>query len=175
MNIDKKHGRLALLMLAASLVWTGAMAQQNAAGNASRAAPAAASSAASSAMPATPATCPTRADALPGQALYGRWEVTFDGSGSDRTASVVLHKHPDYEGGVRGTITRAGHVAQLAGDIGDDGLLTLDESQDGIAISASWSGELQAGSCGREFKGIWRDARDDSTLDFVLRKIVDEN
>lgn len=145
--MKKKPGRLALVLLAASMAWTGVMARDA-------------------------ADCPTDASALPAQALYGRWLVTFDGVDM---ASVVLQPHPDYEGGVRGTITRAGLVAQLAGDIGDDGLLTFDESQDGRAISATWSGDLQAVSCGKEFKGLWRNAFDESTRDFVLRKIADQN
>lgn len=155
--MKKRPGRLVLVLLAASMAWTGAVAQS-----------------ASSPVGTTPtaANCPTDASALPAQALYGLWQVTFDGADM---ASVVLDPHPDYEGGVRGTITRAGLVAQLAGDIGDDGLLTLDESQDGRAISAIWSGDLQAASCGKEFKGLWRNALDDSTRNFVLRKITDRH
>ena len=139
--------RLALVLLTASMAWTGVFARD-----------------------AT--DCPTDARALPAQALHGPWQVTFDGADM---ASVVLYPHPDYEGGVRGTVTRAGLVAQLAGDIGDNGLLTLDESQDGRAISATWSGDLQAASCGKEFKGLWRNALDDSTRNFVLRKTTDRN
>ena len=150
--MKKRPGRLALVLLAASMAWAGAMAQNvpSPIGTAP-----------------TAADCPIDANALPAQALYGFWQVAFDGAD---TASVVLHPHPDYEGGVRGTITRAGLVAQLAGDIGDDGLLTLDESQDGRTISATWSGDLQAASCGKEFKGLWRNALDDNTRNFVLRK-----
>ncbi|MES2530313.1 MAG: hypothetical protein V4636_04705 [Pseudomonadota bacterium] len=74
---------------------------------------------------------------------------------------------------MRGTIVRDGQGdtgAQLAGDIADDGLLTLDESRDGRSISAVWSGDMQAASCGREFKGTWRNAIDDRTRNFVLQK-----
>ncbi len=64
-------------------------------------------------------------------------------------AKVKLNQHPDYAG-VRGTITRDGDgapakVSQLAGDIDDDGMLSLDESLDGHAISGVWLGALQAG------------------------------
>jgi hypothetical protein len=90
-------------------------------------------------------------------------------------AVVRLGKHPDYAG-VRGTVTRGANdtagasVAQLAGDVDDEGTLSIDESLDGHAISAAWSGTLQPGSCGREFKGTWRNATDDSTHPFVLNK-----
>ncbi len=101
-------------------------------------------------------------------ALYGAWQARFDDLPGP--AVVRLAKHPEYQGSVRGTIERSGGTAHLAGDIDDDGLLTFDESQDGRAISAVWSGELQPGSCGKEFKGIWRNATDDSTHPFTLTR-----
>ena len=116
----------------------------------------------------TPTACPSRATELPVAALYGQWEVRFDGVAG--IATVQLGAHPEYAGGVRGTLTRASGVAQLAGDIDDQGVLTLDESQDGHSISATWSGDMQAGSCGKEFKGLWRNSQDDSTRAFVLHR-----
>jgi hypothetical protein len=121
------------------------------------------------------ADCPADARDLPVQSLYGRWEARFDNLPA--VAAVQLGKHPDYDG-VRGTITRNGAnpakatVAQLAGDVDDEGALSIDESQDGRAISGVWSGKLQAGSCGREFRGTWRNAEDESTHPFVLSKTV---
>ncbi|SOD30531.1 hypothetical protein SAMN05518800_6139 [Variovorax sp. YR752] len=121
------------------------------------------------------ADCPADARDLPVQSLYGRWEARFDNLPA--VAAVQLGKHPDYDG-VRGTITRNGAnpakatIAQLAGDVDDEGALSIDESQDGRAISGVWSGKLQAGSCGREFRGTWRNAADESTHPFVLSKTV---
>jgi hypothetical protein len=121
------------------------------------------------------ADCPVDARDLPVQSLYGRWEARFDNLPA--VAAVQLGKHPDYDG-VRGTITRnsanpaKGTVAQLAGDVDDEGALSIDESQDGRAISGVWSGKLQTGSCGREFRGTWRNAADESTHPFVLSKTV---
>ncbi|MGJ7566717.1 hypothetical protein ACSFBM_22915 [Variovorax sp. GB1R11] len=117
--------------------------------------------------------CPTDARELPLPSLYGRWEARFDGLPA--VAAVQLGKHPDYDG-VRGTITRnpdnpaKATVAQLAGDVDDEGALSIDESQDGRAISGVWSGKLQARSCGREFRGTWRNAADESIHPFVLSK-----
>ena len=116
--------------------------------------------------------CPADARELPAGALYGQWEARIEGMPG--IARVQLGKHPEYEG-VRGTITRDGGgkpptVAQLAGDIDDEGLLNIDESMDGRSISGNWLGELQPGSCGKEFKGTWRNASDDSTHPFVLNK-----
>jgi len=102
------------------------------------------------------------------QSLYGSWEATIDGQSG--VAAVKLERHPEYEG-LRGTVERAGlPPARLAGDIDPEGQLALDESQDGKSISASWSGALQAGSCGKEFKGNWYRSSDDSNHPFVLRR-----
>ncbi|RZL89791.1 MAG: hypothetical protein EOP82_18005 [Variovorax sp.] len=118
--------------------------------------------------------CPASGRDLPPAALYGNWEARFEGIPG--IATVQLAKHPDYAG-VRGTITRTGSgngptsVAQLAGDVDDDGLLGIDESRDGRSISGVWSGELQPASCGKEFRGTWRNASDESTYPFVLNKV----
>lgn len=131
---------------------------------------------AQSPSPAAPATgCPATASDMSLEALFGTWEARFEGMPG--VAKVHLAKHPDYAG-VRGTITRGGgdtptSVAQLAGDVDEDAYLSLDESMDGHAISGVWLGQLQAASCGKEFKGIWRNAADDSTRPFVLSKIND--
>lgn len=120
-----------------------------------------------SAEPA-PTACATDATDLPVEALYGRWEARF--GDLPAPADVQMGKHPEYAGSVRGTIVRDGRSAQLSGDIDDAGFLILDESQDGLSISAVWAGELQPGSCGREFRGTWRNSGDDRTQPFVLRK-----
>ncbi|RZI65299.1 MAG: hypothetical protein EOP79_11940 [Variovorax sp.] len=112
--------------------------------------------------------CPASASEIPVEALYGQWDARFGGSGD--VAKVRLTPHPDYAGSVRGTIGRGGLEAQLSGDIDNEGFLILDESQDGRSISAVWSGEMQPGSCGKEFKGTWRNSSDDSTQPFMLRK-----
>ena len=112
--------------------------------------------------------CATDATDLPVEALYGRWEARF--GDLPAPADVQMGKHPEYAGSVRGTIVRDGRSAQLSGDIDDAGFLILDESQDGLSISAVWAGEMQPGSCGREFRGTWRNSADDRTQPFVLRK-----
>jgi hypothetical protein len=108
--------------------------------------------------------------------LYGTWLARFEGPAALGPATVTLGKHPDYDG-VRGTITRAGNdgvaarsVAQLAGDIDSEGQLAIDESQDGHSIRGVWVATLEPGSCGREFRGTWRNAADESTHPFVLNK-----
>ncbi len=112
-------------------------------------------------------SCPESAQEITPQALAGTWQARFDGLAEP--ATVHFWPHPEYAG-VRGTIARGPLQAQLAGDIDDEGVLGIDESEDGRAISAVWSAELQPGSCGKEFKGTWRNAKDDSTRPFVLTR-----
>ncbi|MEO7242954.1 MAG: hypothetical protein ABIW85_08570 [Variovorax sp.] len=113
--------------------------------------------------------CAADAGEMPVQALYGIWQVRL----GDIDARVALFAHPEYEGSVRGRMTQGGRVAELAGDIDDEGTLTLDESANGRDISAVWSATFVAGGCGRLFEGTRRDAQSDTTQSVMLRKTGD--
>ena len=123
-----------------------------------------------------PGTCPASAVDMSTEMLYGTWQARFDDAPT--VDIVTLGKHPDYDG-VRGTIARDGarsggaaarSTAQLAGDVDAEGQLAIDESQDGHSISGVWVGTLQPGSCGKEFRGTWRNAADERIHPFVLQK-----
>ncbi|MEY3460905.1 MAG: hypothetical protein RLZZ03_558, partial [Pseudomonadota bacterium] len=60
----------------------------------------------------------------------------------------------------------AGHAtrAQLAGDI-EAGTLLLDESSNGINLTASWDGQIVEGSCGRTIRGVWKDLSSEAPPD----------
>ena len=114
--------------------------------------------------------CPPAGAALPPGALLGAWEARIGGD-SAAPVRVLLRPHPEYAG-VRGEVLRgAAPPAQLAGDVNDEGLLLLDESEDGQRISAVWEGEIQARSCGRVFRGQWRRAGEDQGQPFVLTRL----
>lgn len=73
---------------------------------------------------------------------------------------------------MRGTVEKEGITAQVSGDV-DDGDLTLEESNNGTNISATWIGRVVDGSCGKEIQGTWNNATLNPTLRsalFVLRK-----
>jgi hypothetical protein len=57
----------------------------------------------------------------------------------------------------------------LAGDV-QAGDFQLEESDDGVRISATWSGHVVDASCGKEIKGLWTNALTDQTQPFVLRR-----
>lgn len=116
---------------------------------------------------ATDPNCPPSGSPLPPRALVGAWDARI---GDDSTAiRLLLQPHPDYAG-VRGQVLRGDMAAQVAGDINDQGLLLLDESEDGQRISATWEGEALARSCGRVFRGQWRRAGEDRGLPFELTR-----
>jgi hypothetical protein len=97
--------------------------------------------------------------------LVGRWRAQIEGAAD---ATLVLVRHPQYRG-VRGTIDRGAERSALSGEVHDTEFL-LEESIDGIAISATWVGDVAEGSCGREVRGTWRLESDKVERAFVLRK-----
>jgi hypothetical protein len=122
----------------------------------------------------TAAHCPASGEAN-AQQLYGLWRAAFSEPGANSvssTATVLLERHPRFPESVRGAISRGDTKALLSGDL-DDGQFTLDESQDGIHISATWIGSLVPQACGNEIRGTWSDVIHPSTRDFVLRKLTE--
>ncbi len=110
--------------------------------------------------------CPTPAQVKQAD-LLGHWRAQFEDL---PPGALLLEQHPELADSVRGAITRDGERALVAGDV-DDGEFTLEESVDGIRISATWSGTVIDGSCGREIRGDWQGASDRAALPFVLRKL----
>jgi len=117
--------------------------------------------------PAAP--CPAAKQVLAPQ-LYGHWLAVFDKPprGLPVQALVLLEKHAEFSDSLAGGVERdlrsapgakvPGHAsrAQLAGDI-EAGTLLLDESSNGINLTASWDGQIVEGSCGRSIRGVWKD------------------
>ena len=102
--------------------------------------------------------------------LYGLWRAEIDGEPG--SASVRFQKDPEQDNSVVGSINRAGSQAKpalLAGDV-QHGDFQLEESDDGVRISAAWSGQVTDTSCGKEIKGLWTNALTDQTQPFVLRR-----
>jgi len=116
---------------------------------------------------AQPSTCPAAGE-IRQHHLLGLWRASFEGPGSG--ATLLLEQHPELADSVRGAINRDGERALVAGDV-DDGEFTLEESVDGVRISATWSGTVIDGSCGREIRGDRQGADDRAARPFVLRKL----
>lgn len=132
--------------------------------------------------PAVPApACPSAAELTPAD-LVGLWRLALWPEGGSESAplstgALLFGPHPEYPGSVRGRLRRSGPGADLeaevAGDVGDDGEFNLDESADGTAMDAVWTG--QPGDCGRTVRGTRRPAagRAESAdaLQFLLQRM----
>jgi hypothetical protein len=104
------------------------------------------------------------------QHLYGAWQAEI--AGQPGVARVQLQKEPAQDDSLVGSITRAGSQvkpALLAGDV-QHGDFQMEESDDGVRISATWSGQVVDASCGKEIKGLWTNALTDQTQPFTLRR-----
>ena len=103
--------------------------------------------------------------------LYGLWAVRFVNppAGLPDRATMLLERHAEFAESLAGIVSRdlgaaggskaiAGHAAKaaLAGDL-EGGMLLLDEPSDNISITGTWNGEMVEGSCGKAFKGSWKD------------------
>jgi hypothetical protein len=122
--------------------------------------------------------------------LYGLWAVRFTNPPAclPNTATMLLERHAEFSDSLAGTVSRDFGVlpgaakavrrittAALAGDL-EEGILILDESSNNINITGTWNGEMVAGSCGKEFRGNWKDTSSSAPTDapdvpFTLRKL----
>jgi hypothetical protein len=111
--------------------------------------------------------CPKTAE-ITHRELLGLWRAEFEGLAQG--ATLLLEPHAQFAESVRGAINRDGERALLAGDI-EDGEFTLEESANGVNISATWLGDIVEGSCGKEIRGTWQAEGDRRARAFVLRKL----
>lgn len=158
------YRRLALLLTTACVLPLGAFAQN-----------------------APPPAC-TPARDMKAAEIYGMWSASFTNppAGLPARATMLLQRHAEFSESLSGMVSRnmdgiskpaAGHAAKaaLAGDL-DEGMLLLDESSDNIAITGTWNGEMVPGSCGKVFRGVWKDtsksaAPDAPEIPFILTRL----
>ena len=117
----------------------------------------------------TPPRCPGP-DEVEARDLYGQWRAEF--TPASPLVTLLLERHPELSGSVRGVMLRGGERSWVSGDV-DAGDFTLEESVNGKNISATWLGEVVPGSCGREIRGSWSTDDQSDKRQFVLRKVAD--
>ncbi len=104
--------------------------------------------------------------------LYGVWQARWDGV--SEAATLTLGRSEEHPDGLRGSIRRppgqSPAQALVAGDV-DNGAFNLEESTDGRAISAIWTGTFPDQACGKEIRGTWTDSATRVERAFVLRKL----
>ena len=110
--------------------------------------------------------CPKAAE-VTHRHLLGLWRAQFEGQAQG--ATLLLEQHPELAESVRGAINRNGERADVAGDV-EDGEFTLEESANGVNISATWLGDVLEGSCGREIRGMWKAQGTLPERPFLLKK-----
>lgn len=152
--MNLKNIRIAIFLIATHALCTCAIAQ-----NDQKIAP----------KPAEAACIPAKN--MKAEQLFGLWSARFTNppEGMPASATILLERHAEFSESLAGIVSRdfgaasgspkiAGHApkAFLAGDL-EDGLLLLDESSDNISITGTWNGEMVAESCGKVFKGSWKD------------------
>lgn len=109
-----------------------------------------------------------------GQAhLLGTWRGQIDGVPG--LTVIRLTSHPEHRDGVAGFLQRSAGgepaVARVSGDV-DEGIFTLEESEDGRRIAATWSGAIKEDSCGRTITGSWWRDNTDQRRAFELHKQI---
>lgn len=117
------------------------------------------------AAPQARPACPS-AQQMEQPELLGRWQATL--AGQTQPTTLQLGPHPEWNGTVKGTITRPAGRSIVVGDV-NQGKLTMEESADGKKVSGTWLGDVVEGSCAREIRGEWLDDKDNTTP-FVMRK-----
>lgn len=77
---------------------------------------------------------------------------------------------PDDGGGLHGEYQFADskEVRLVAGDSGDNGVIELDESDDGTRISGQWVGKLAPNG---DFKGVWSNVDESVTESIDLHRV----
>ncbi|KGG89248.1 MULTISPECIES: hypothetical protein [Comamonas] len=99
--------------------------------------------------------------------LQGEWVGSV--AGSEGTALMVLGPHPEWQGNVKGSVSRLGSNHPMVGDV-NEGTVTLEESADGSRITGTWLGEVVEGSCGTEIHGSYQEGENVPPRAFIMRK-----
>lgn len=117
------------------------------------------------------ATCPDAANVSAAE-LHGHWQaaLTAHAAGPAQVWQLELGPHPDYPGSLRGVLVQGTVRRPVAADL-DDGEFTMEESHDGVHISATWLGEVVEGSCAQMLRGVRQGSSDSAAQQaFVLQR-----
>ncbi len=109
--------------------------------------------------------CPSGTD-LSADMLHGEWIAQV---ANEAPWSLSLGPHPEHQGSLRGTLTLGNQQHAVVADL-DDGEFTLEESQDGQRIAATWLGSLPAKACGRQIVGQRKQADQPHRPFLIFRK-----
>jgi hypothetical protein len=140
--------QIAIYFIAITLIFTGARAQNDI-------------------KIETRSACPSIEELGP-QHLYGLWRAEF--AGLAQGATLLLERHPQWPDSFSGGANRAGVQTRVSGELESEDF-SLEESVDGVDVSAVWQGTVLANSCGKEIRGTWNSATNRTLYPFVMRKL----
>jgi hypothetical protein len=101
---------------------------------------------------------------------HGNWQLQL----GQQRGDMRLGPNPELAESFAGQLQWGGRVHQVAGDV-EDGVFSLEESTDGVSVSAVWTGEVDARTCGQEIRGNRTDTQTGQTQPFVLKRGVGWN
>jgi hypothetical protein len=101
---------------------------------------------------------------------HGSWQLQL----GQQRGDLRLGPNPELAESFAGHLQLGGRIHQVAGDV-EDGVFALEESPDGVAVSANWKGEVDARVCAQEIRGTRTDAQTGQALPFVLKRGVGWN
>lgn len=113
----------------------------------------------------TPACPPVKSIQAP--QLYGAWKIELTANG--QTGKLTLRQHPEFSESLRGELSYGATKSIASGDL-EEGELNLDESNDRVSLTATWTGKLVESSCGKEIRGEWHDLAKNISSPFILRR-----
>lgn len=88
-------------------------------------------------------------------------------SGESSPWTLKLQAHPEHQGSLRGVLTQQGRQFSVVADM-DDAAFTMEETQDGQRISATWLGTLKTGHCDQLIAGERHSEGTQRTQHFVI-------
>ncbi len=102
--------------------------------------------------------------------LYGNWVLELlqtNAAGNVITTRLSFKQNPEFKESLAGQFSLQGQEMEVFGDI-EDGVLDLEESDNGKDIRALWKGRIADGSCGSSLIGTRRILATQTEQNFVL-------
>jgi hypothetical protein len=119
-----------------------------------------------------------KAEEVSAQHMLGLWRVHENAPTESNTPhkpvptalNLTLFPHPEHQGSLSGFLVRDERKIAVVADI-DEGEFTMEESQDGQRISASWTGTLTSRGCALEIEAERTAGSAPQGQRFILKKM----
>ena len=102
--------------------------------------------------------------------LFGAWTLEWQsGTNNSSTTRLTLERNPEFAESLAGHFMQGAIRHDVFGDI-ENGVLDLEESNNGKDIIAIWRGSVSLGSCGKAITGTRRLVNTQTEQSFVVRR-----